>query len=330
MAVAGIPALMEPKRSGDLLEDAVDPKTQVTYTRAYELFENRLRNSGKESIQTLHATGQLEDEATQYVQHLYEQWQQDPANKKGPSGASDFLCSLQHKIPKARGHLKVAWRALTSWQDKCPTLHRRAWPIILVLAMSSLAMAVDHLDLAVAYLINFVTLARPGEMSAFTLGDWFLQQQLGDYCKELGILTVRFPKTRRRAARLQHVLVENVRLLALIQQYLSTLGVIDATPLYPCYRRYREDTLRLLVFLLGPKHGFSLHGLRGGGATAHYLRYKDVLRLMRLGRWSDEKTLNTYVQEQTSLLGLMGWSASQLATVQKWASRTDPQLADFE
>ncbi len=116
-----------------------------------------------------------------YVQHLYEQWQQDPANKKGPSGASDFLCGLQHKTPKARGHLKVAWRALTSWQDRCPTIHRHAWPIILVLAMHrigwiSVGLAVDRLDFAVAYLINFVTLARPGEMSVFALGEGFLQQ----------------------------------------------------------------------------------------------------------------------------------------------------------
>lgn len=44
-------------------------------------------------------------------------------------------------------------------------------------------------------------------------------------------------------------------------------------------------------------YGFTLAGLRGGGATDFFLRLQDVPRLLRRGRWTSLQALERYVQE---------------------------------
>ena len=51
---------------------------------------------------------------------------------------------------------------------------------------------------------------------------------------------------------------------------------------------------------LGVSHQHcTLHGLRGGGATDHWLWYRDFPLLRRSGRWTSERTLERYIQEGT-------------------------------
>ena len=42
---------------------------------------------------------------------------------------------------------------------------------------------------------------------------------------------------------------------------------------------------------------YTLHGLRGGGATNHRLQYRDSPQLRRRGRWTSERTLERCVPE---------------------------------
>ena len=51
-------------------------------------------------------------------------------------------------------------------------------------------------------------------------------------------------------------------------------------------------------------------GLRGGGATDFWLRTRDVPALRRRGRWSNEKTLECYIQEGAYFLGTTSLPAS--------------------
>ena len=42
-------------------------------------------------------------------------------------------------------------------------------------------------------------------------------------------------------------------------------------------------------------HCHTLHGLRGGGATDHWLQYRDLPQLRRRGRWTSGRTLERYI-----------------------------------
>ena len=47
---------------------------------------------------------------------------------------------------------------------------------------------------------------------------------------------------------------------------------------------------------------YTLHGLRGGGATDHWLQHRHLPLLRRRGWWTSERTLERYIQEVTILL----------------------------
>ena len=57
---------------------------------------------------------------------------------------------------------------------------------------------------------------------------------------------------------------------------------------------------------------YTLHGLRGGGATDHWLQYRDLAQLRRRGRWTSERALERYVQEGTFLVH-QNWLCKEVA-----------------
>ena len=53
--------------------------------------------------------------------------------------------------------------------------------------------------------------------------------------------------------------------------------------------------------------GYTLSGLRPGGATFDYLRYCDIARLRWRGAWRQERTLENYLQESMVWLAQTSW-----------------------
>ena len=47
---------------------------------------------------------------------------------------------------------------------------------------------------------------------------------------------------------------------------------------------------------------FTVGGLRGGGATEHFLKHQNVPLLRRRGRWTQLNTLDRYLQEGVAAL----------------------------
>eukprot|EP00971_Amphidinium_carterae_P154168 3057567-Amphidinium_carterae.1 len=67
-------------------------------------------------------------------------------------------------------------------------------------------------------------------------------------------------------------------------------------------------------------------GLRGGGATHHFLMHQDVPRLRRRGRWQTERTLQHYLHEVVYAQQQKHMPAAALELVSKWASLCSPLL----
>jgi hypothetical protein len=203
----GLADIDVPPDSNDLLNDAIDAPAQKTYTRAIVGFKSFLvKQTGVDDLDLLvRDEFRLNELGTKHINALYALWQQD--GLRGPSAASTFVAALQHFHPFVRGKVKPMWRAVSSWQQKCPVKHRRAWPPMLILAMMALAALAGYPEVALMYALSFHCLLRPGEVCNFTVGDILLQDAFGSFFKELAILTIRFPKTRKRGARIQHTLV---------------------------------------------------------------------------------------------------------------------------
>ena len=78
-----------------------------------------------------------------------------------------------------------------------------------------------------------------------------------------------------------------------------------------------------------PRHQHhTLHGLGGGGATDHWLQYRDLPQLRRRGRWTSERTLDRYIQEGTFQLHqnrLPTEIANRLSALADLAPRFSPE-----
>ncbi|CAE8601161.1 unnamed protein product [Polarella glacialis] len=121
-------------------------------------------------------------------------------------------------------------------------------------------------------------------------------------------MAIRKPKMRQHPhPRKQFSVIEDPWVAGWVDWMTSTLTAEEAdTPLwphgYPAFYRLWDKTL-------GEMGLASLHltpgSLRAGGATHHFLKYQDVPRLRRRGRWRVEGTLEHYVQEGLYALQLL-------------------------
>ena len=114
-------------------------------------------------------------------------------------------------------------------------------------------------------------------------------------------------KTRRRAGRAHHVLIDNPFLISEFTDYIDSLPATPTTALFPSYREMRKVVGAILDMLLRKNHGFTLAGLRGGGATFRCLKDHDIFDLMRRGRWASQKTLSHSIQLQAAYLTKREW-----------------------
>ena len=80
---------------------------------------------------------------------------------------------------------------------------------------------------------------------------------------------------------------------------------VDGTQHHATWHRALAG-LRMPASADGP--GFTPAGLRGGGASEHYLVHRDVQGLRRRGRWTQVTTLDRYLQEGVLLLAQHGLS----------------------
>ena len=160
-------------------------------------------------------------------------------------------------------------------------------------------------------------LLRPGEGPQIRLSE--LNLNVRCLSRVLGLVSLLKPKTRNRAARVQHVTIENAELLNHLLHFVTVCDFGPTDFLFPTYRELSMLIRRWLDYLVGPGHPFTLHGLRGGAATLWYLETGNVSELLRRGRWASEKSLNTYLQLQAGLSASFQIPPDRLAMIESLA-----------
>ena len=97
----------------------------------------------------------------------------------------------------------------------------------------------------------------------------------------------------------QHVLVESEGLGRLMRAMIWHFAPADRSQqLWTLRESQHLAQFYLVLQRLGIRSlQLTLHGLRGGGATEHWLSQRDIPGLRRRGRWTSERTLERYVHE---------------------------------
>ena len=238
--------------------------------------------------------------------------------------AAGAICAVQLQWPECRGHLRRAWRLLKSWKYAAPCRYRAPWPPMLACAVSTVLFGAGHFDAGLFVLLGFHCLLRPSETCALQWSDFAESDLLGGFSSVLGILTLRNPKTARRGARVQHVTVCSKGLAAYWRHWRATSS--DVTP-FASYSVVRRIVTHALDSLLGGGHGYSLGGLRAGGASYMYLETDDVAAVMRRGRWASLQTLDHYLQVGAALMANSNWSDETRLRIRDLGSMLLPLLA---
>ena len=181
-----------------------------------------------------------------------------------------------------------------------------------------MALRCNRWDLAIFTLISFDGLLRPGESCNILRNDLRLPSDFTYGNKDVVIFTIRVPKTRRRAARVQYVLLRNPRSVRLLEALVKHKPAGQL--LFPPYPQIRQHIYSYLQRLRLPAGLYTLGGLRGGGATHGYMNDEDTLRIMRMGRWTAVRTKEHYLQEATRLLSTLDWPTTAHASVKSAAT----------
>jgi len=211
-------------------------------------------------------------------------------------------------IPDHPVHLRTLWRIHRAWQLAVPSEFRTPVSYKSCLAIAITLWLQGRWGVALLTLLGWHCLLRPSEARMLRWSDilTFGPEDRHRYEGVYGIIRIEDPKTRRVIghATHQHVLLECLGLATLLRACRAAMAT--SPPDARIWAGADHEYFRIFVGVARDLGLASLHltpgGLRGGGATDHWLRRRDVQALRRRGRWTNVKTLERYVQEGASQL----------------------------
>ena len=218
-----------------------------------------------------------------------------------------FIAKVQRDHLHLRRFLPNSWMVITLWEEMEPVEHRAPLPLALIQAMIAVAIHTGALRLAACIALIFYGITRPGEVMQARRKHLVLPSDTLSLreAKPLLYLAHMSPKTRRRGARSQHSVVDDVQMI----EFIAHVFVDDApsTKLFSgSYSVFRRQFSSLLKLLRISTHLYTPGGLRGGGACHHFSLHQDVQLLMWRMRVTSQNTLTAYLQEATTMTSMIG------------------------
>ena len=196
--------------------------------------------------------------------------------------------------------MKPCWDLMEEWAWREPGKTRVPIPVDVVKAMLAVAGSWDWWGFGLLVWISFHGLLRPGEAVALRRKHVRFAHMLGSKAR-VAVLVIVEAKTRRKAARIQHVVLEEPFLVRVLEKFCGTLSAED--PLFPLSQPTFDKRFQTVLKALNLEHMYTPASLRTGGATEEWVRFRDIQALRLRGRWMQLRTLEHYVQEAVAMLG---------------------------
>ena len=290
------------RRSGLLLQAdrVIRPATRSNRAKLASAFsEWLLQNQGRDLDSLigvpLDSIEQIAEALVAYGQYLFRSGQ---AYYK----YSETINAIASLRPSIRRSLSRPWDLAFAWLTEEPSIHHRAMPKSILLAVMSVALLWGWATEAAIFGLTWTGLLRIGETLNAVRSDLVLPDDAAPGTL-YALLQIRAPKTRGRSARHQAARIDPsdiVRLLAVVFGPLS-----PGAKLWPfsdgvLRRRLRAILQRLcLVDDAGP--AFDLASLRPGGATWLLQETENAEMVRRRGRWLSGRVMEIYLQEVTAI-----------------------------
>ncbi len=270
-----------------LMGHALAPRTLDKYTQALNLF---LAFCDKHAARVASARD-VDRLLMHYIQHLY-----DTGRPFHLAACAVF--GLQHHSPWLAQRLASAKLALKGWHRLRPSESHPplTWELTCLLS-AWMAMQGEH-DAALAMLVGFDCYLRISEILGLKVQDVATARDPRLGAAYRGVM-LRLAKTK--TGNNQSVTVESADVAALLQAHIRGRRPRGSVFSVSRSRFYTLMHSASRAFGLA-SHGYTPHSLRHGGATRHYLQGRPVADIQFRGRWSDAKSVRTYIQSGRALL----------------------------
>ena len=216
---------------------------------------------------------------------------------------------------------------VNAWEALVPSVNHVPTPLPVFRALVALALLWGWPIIAIIISLSFLGLLRPGEALALKWCDLLLPSQL----MQPGRMYVRIrkPKSRKVAARQQHVRIDEPSLISLLESF--AIFEQPAASIWQGTRAQFVACHNALVSKLGigicDGSGLTPASHRGGGATWLFEESGSLDTVRWRGRWRQERTLEIYVQEVGALSVLPALSPSERDLIRALGEAAGPIIA---
>lgn len=233
------------------------------------------------------------------------------------------ILSFKEDFSWTRTLLNPVWKRLKEWKLREPIEMRQPASEEVTRALMTTCLSWGWWRTGLIIWLAFHCMLRPSDYPPHKWEDIrLIRGQV-----RVGLLVIKGPKTKKTAARRQHVIIEDRSLLSILVRLLSRMNPAERI-LPMTYAAFRARLIKLL-------HAIRMDGcitassFRAGGATWHWLRRRNFDELRLRGRWLVPKALEVYIQECTSFLGESQLSSSQLALLEALAAEAAPMWREW-
>ena len=270
-----------------LMGQALAPTTHSKYSKALSLFEAFCDDQGFEVFSHRDVDRYL----ALYIQHLYD-------TGGSMDTAKNAIYGVQHRAPWLAHSLGAAKLALRGWKRTHPSTSHPplTWELTCLLAVWMAIRGQHHA--ALAMVVGFDCYLRIGELLSLKVQDVAVSNdpRLGSAYRGV-LLRLAHTKTGRNQA----VTVDDPGVADLLTQHVRGQSQSDLV-----FSVSRDSFYKLFhgacrAFGLDGLN-YSPHSLRHGGATRHFLQKKPISDIQFRGRWSNSKSVRTYIQSGRALL----------------------------
>lgn len=299
--VLGVHDAARPRKEVDRetpLGHDVEPKYEADTKAALADFDGWLENNGWLGGARVLAEGSIRNAGERMTEYIMDLSEDDVTRGE----AELAILGFQRQFWWMKPACQPAWRLLKEWRLREPVELRSPASSMLVRAVMRTALSWDWPAFAICVWLGFSCLRRPGELCEMVKEDIRLQAHGSSSWtfRDVAVVIVKKPKARKVAARRQHVLLEERGLLRVLVVFLASLSAGEK--LWPFTQATFANRLRVILEFLGCPDLFPPSGLRAGGATHHWLAFRNFGLLRLKGRWLSGRSLEHYVEECCTFL----------------------------
>lgn len=316
-----------------LMQAQLDRKTLTEYakkTHAFVQYYNEHNSKGlklslrklEKFIPELNKQKRIAELDYLLAEYLSREWKRNP--KQSVNFAGFTINGLIFFQPQLGGKLHRARKRVRGWSQAVPKKSHVAmpWPLAVLVAVTLVNQR--KFDLGVGVLLAHHCMLRSKELVNIRASDLEFASQFS----RQGGAGLRLGETKTGRNKFAKITSQPIiRLLRRLVEIRTAAAGPDARLISVGAQSLRLHFKQACDFLNFAHFKFSPHSLRGGGATALHDEGVSEDKIMQRGRWTQRKSLNTYLQSGRSVF-IEYWQKRQSCPLQ--LSSTDPDyVADL-